>query len=28
VFETLTADEMQEFARFDKQRRERDGGSS
>lgn len=28
VFETLSADEMQEFASFDKQRRERDGGSS
>jgi hypothetical protein len=28
IFETLTAEEMQEFARFDKQRRERDGRSS
>ena len=28
VFETLTAEEMQEFARFDKQRRDRDGRSS
>jgi hypothetical protein len=28
VFETLTAEEMQEFARFDKQRRERNGKSS
>lgn len=28
VFETLSADEMQEFTRFDKQRRDRDGRSS
>ena len=28
VFETLSADEMQEFVRFDRQRRERDGRSS